>query len=296
MSWRRWLARMATEVKVRYALPDMSLIDVVAIYLEITIAGDEASQDMIPPEMSSIRMAISGDWWHGATQETLRPNLSPNLLFGTSSKAQWAKGQSGTAFCIGLQPLAWPRLLGKKAIDFVDRDVPLASIWGAQADILFDVLQNCSDFEARVAATDQVLIADEGLSVHPSIAEQIMAIRTAIADPDCGSVDDLARRVGVNQAKLARLTRACFGFAPKLLIRRERFRRMLHRADASSYGEWRAFIEGQYVDQSHLIRDFKHFMGLAPSHYMALKRPFVAAAFATFRQLMSASDEEQRRE
>jgi AraC-like DNA-binding protein len=280
---------MTSEVVVRYALPDMGLSDVVAIYLEITVSGEGASQDMLPPEMSSIRMAVSGDWCHGPSQSDLKPARSPKLLFGTSSKAQWVRGQRGTVFCIGLHPLAWPKLLHRKADAYVDKEVPLADIWGAAADRLFDQISACGGFDARVAAVNQALHQQEGRGIRSELAAQIMAIRLAVADPDCGTVEDLAARVGINQAKLARLTKACFGFNPKLLIRRERFRRMLHRADANSYRDWRAFIEAQYVDQSHLIRDFQHFMGLAPSHYMALERPFVAAAFATFRKMMGSA-------
>jgi AraC-like DNA-binding protein len=114
----------------------------------------------------------------------------------------------------------------------------------------------------------------------------IMAIRMALADPDCATVEQLSERTGLNQPRLLRLCKACFGFAPKILIRRARFLRMLHRIDAHSYENWSDFIDSQYVDQSHLIRDFRAFIGMAPSRYMALERPYVAAAFAAFRAMM----------
>ena len=109
-----------------------------------------------------------------------------------------------------------------------------------------------------------------------------MAIRLALGDPDCGSTEELAARTGVSRRKLERIAGACFGFPPKMLIRRERFRRMLHRADAMSYSQWRDFLDLQYVDQSHMIRDFNYFMGMPPSRYFALERPFVSAAFQAF--------------
>jgi methylphosphotriester-DNA--protein-cysteine methyltransferase len=49
--------------------------------------------------------------------------------------------------------------------------------------------------------------------------------------------------------------------------------RMLGALQARPYSEWPDYIDPQYVDQSHMIRDFKYFMGMSPRQYLALPRP-----------------------
>jgi hypothetical protein len=74
------------------------------------------------------------------------------------------------------------------------------------------------------------------------------------------------------------LSKRGFGFPPKLLLRRQRFLRMLGTLHARPYDEWPDFIDPQYVDQSHMIRDFGFFLGMPPRRYFAMDRPILRAA------------------
>lgn len=91
-----------------------------------------------------------------------------------------------------------------------------------------------------------------------------------IEHPDTGSVEQICAALGMSHARLARLSRRAFGDTPKLLIRRARLMRMVAILEIRPYREWRDFLDWRYVDQSHFIRDFKHFLGLAPRDYSAL--------------------------
>ncbi len=273
------------EVRMRYAFPDPQLFDLVAIYIETSVVGAEPVEDLMPPDMASMRFALSGNWQDGpADGERLERN-NQGYIYGPLSKAHWLSGADGSGFAIGLHPLAWPVWIGQKADLLVDQAQPLSDFWEGGAQRLFDALNERATFEERVAATNAFLLARPRLEDDKERARLIMVLRMALADPDCASAKDLSDRTGLSPSRLARLTVATFGFTPKLLILRERFRRMLHRADLLSYGKWRDFIDTQYSDQSHLIRDFQRFLGMSPSQYLALERPFVAAAFAEFRRV-----------
>jgi AraC-like DNA-binding protein len=272
-------------VEIRYALPDPHLFDVVAAYLQISITGDQAVEDLLPPDMASIRVSVSGAWMHGEKRDSMQVYTQTATLCGPTSKALWTRGK-GVAFCIGLHPLAWAAIFGQRADDMCDAIIPLSDSISPAAKLHFDALSDCETFEERVAAANIWLMANRKASVEPGLATQIMTVRLALADPDCATVEALADRLHISQPSLTRLCKRHFGFSPKPLIRRARFRRMLHRVDARSYDNWRAFIDSQYVDQSHLIRDFQFFLGRSPSQYMALDRPYVAAAFAAFRKMM----------
>ncbi|MFM9853167.1 MAG: helix-turn-helix domain-containing protein [Sphingomonadaceae bacterium] len=274
------------EIRVRYAFPDPKLFELVVAYLEISIAGTGPALDLLPPDIPALCFALSGEWAAGRDPHALTPFSAPSALFGPSISSRWLRAQSGTGFAIGLQPLAWPSLLDAKASDHANMVSRLCDMWGAHADDLRSQLAAAPDFDARVAIANHYLLSRITLPRTSELGAQIACVRAALSDPDCASVDDMTERVGISQSRLARLSKAYFGFAPKMLIKRERFRRMLHRMDAMSYANWRSYIEEQYVDQSHMIRDFNQFLGMAPTHYMALDRPIVTAAFETFRTMM----------
>ena len=98
----------------------------------------------------------------------------------------------------------------------------------------------------------------------------VQRLRAWIDHPDTGSVEQICAALGMNHARLARMSKRTFGETPKLLIRRARLLRMLAILEVRPYREWRAFLDWRYVDQSHFIRDFQHFLGMAPRDYSAL--------------------------
>ena len=54
-----------------------------------------------------------------------------------------------------------------------------------------------------------------------------------------------------------------------------------------SVGEWPNFLYPQYTDQSHMIRDFQHFIGMAPTRYFSMDRPLLTAVFRSLSRLIA---------
>ena len=190
-------------------------------------------------------------------------------------------------FSIPVFPMGWHRLLGAKASKFANVIRPLADILGDEADRLLAAVKAADSLEGRVSAADAFFLERLDASKRTRVSDLIEAISLAVADPDCATVAELAERAKLSQPQLARLCLAHFGFTPKKLIRRERFLRMLHSMQGMSVGEWPHFLDPQYTDQSHMIRDFKHFIGMAPTRYFAMERPFLAAVFKTLMNLIN---------
>ena len=65
---------------------------------------------------------------------------------------------------------------------------------------------------------------------------------------------------------------------PKALLRRQRFLRSFAAIREQPPGVWSRMIDPGYVDQSQFIRDFRHFMGMAPGAYFARDFSFMRAA------------------
>ncbi|MEM6785206.1 MAG: helix-turn-helix domain-containing protein [Bacteroidota bacterium] len=85
------------------------------------------------------------------------------------------------------------------------------------------------------------------------------------------TVADLTRRTGLSYSSLARHFRAACGLTPKRYLRRHRFRHVLEALPSRAATDWLDFVTRfGYHDQSHLIRDVRHFTGLTPTALHAL--------------------------
>lgn len=118
--------------------------------------------------------------------------------------------------------------------------------------------------------------------------ERIKAVQTAISDPAIGTVEALADVTGLATRTLERLCRSAMGFAPKLLLRRQRFMRMLGQMHLQSPADWPDFLDPLYTDQSHMIRDFRTFLGTTPTGYFARERPILQASVAKRMAMLGA--------
>lgn len=87
----------------------------------------------------------------------------------------------------------------------------------------------------------------------------------------------------LTERTLSRLCLQTFGFAPKRLLRLQRFLDTLGLI-RSAVGEPVAHAIHGYFDQAHFCRDFRDFMGMTPRGYQRAPR-----------RLMAAAAEEQRR-
>lgn len=275
------------EASVYFAQPAEALRPFIPAYWDVVVEGDGVVEDLLRPEWTNIRLILGGEWAFGPSPSHLAPLAENALVHGVASHAQWVRGSAGAVFCIGIFPMGWHRLLGARASRYANAVRPLADLLGADGERLHSSVRDAGTLEGRVAAADAFFLERLGRTRRSAVSRQIELVSLAIADPDCATVAELAERTGLSQPQLARLTRQHFGFSPKKLMRRERFLRMLHSMQGMSVGEWPHFLDPQYTDQSHMIRDFKHFIGMAPTRYFAMERPLLSAVFKTLMRLMA---------
>ena len=129
---------------------------------------------------------------------------------------------------------------------------------------------------AQAALLDQLF---ERLDrVGPPLNPMLLAVHERLLNPAVDTVAALADSIDLSVRQLTRVSLAMFGFAPKLLIRRQRFLRTLQALIDQPERAMVAIIDEGYFDQSHFVRDFKAFMGMSPSRYFALPRPLLGPA------------------
>jgi AraC-like DNA-binding protein len=275
------------EASVYFAQPAEALRPFIPAYWDVVVEGEGVVEDLLRPEWTNIRLILDGEWAFGPSRTHLAPLADSAVVHGVATHVQWVRGSAGTVFCIPVFPMGWHRLLGARASRYANAIHPLSDILGADGERLCASVMAAHSLDGRVAAADAFFLERLALSHQGPVSDRIEAVSLAIADPECATVAELAERSGLSQPQLARLTRQHFGFSPKKLMRRERFLRMLHSMQGMSVGEWPHFLDPQYTDQSHMIRDFKHFIGMAPTRYFAMERPLLSAVFKTLMRLMT---------
>lgn len=265
------------EVSIRFAVPAERLRPFLSTYWEMTVAGGGIVEDWVPPEWANIRMTLDEPWAMGASPDVAE-TLPAAIIHGPTSRPTFVRGHAGRSFGIGLLPTGWHRLWHADASKWSDTHKPLDTLMGDDAAALVTALKAAPDFEARAAAADTFMSGLLARTKASSFDAQVQAFFQILIDPASATVEQITSTLGLSQSRLVRLSKRGFGFPPKLLLRRQRFLRMLGTLHARPYEEWPDFLDPQYVDQSHMIRDFQRFLGMAPSRYFALERPIFEAA------------------
>jgi AraC-like DNA-binding protein len=273
-------AASGSSVNLRFALPAEPLRQFVTTYYCTDVVCSPREpwlEDYLHPEWANLRFLLHTEAYSVIGPGDLVP-CPDFVVTGATSRAARFRVRSGRSWGIGLMPAGWAALFTAQAGDYADRFVdgmtdpafarivPLARALAASEG---DYATELALIEEHMAA----LFADIQ-PVDPAIA----ALSEALLDPGLVAVADLAERLDMNIRSLERLSRRAFGFPPKLLLRRQRFLRCLARFMLDPSLKWLGALDSGYHDQPHFVRDFRSFMGMSPSAYAKLDKPFLAAS------------------
>jgi AraC-like DNA-binding protein len=262
------------KASVTYQSPAACLREAIASYYFVDVTGVGAVEDQLFPEWANFRWSLTGDW------QVRFPDAAMELVpaagvSGTLERAIRVRGSPGLLVGVGLMPQGWPKLTGVSAEGFANRMRPLADAIGPVADTLHDRLRSVAHAgEAAIGA--ELNEAFTALLREAPDAELIRAAHAALQDVTVRSVSAWAAALALSPRQLERFSLKVFGVSPKGLLRRQRVLRTLASMIETPDGSWTQFLDDQYVDQAHFIREFKHYMGVTPNAY--LKRP---SAFMT---------------
>lgn len=259
--------------QVNVYLPDESLRGYVTFYYFVTT--HRPLDDFLYPEWGNIRLALSGVW--RATMESYGPEPQVATLFGPTDRCGAVRTEGGHLVGFGMTPLGWSRLIGGDADLMVNRVRPLADELGPSGHELIAAF--CADgSEAQgIARLDALLI--DLVSRTPPEAPALIAIDRALRDRPA-TVPEFAAAAGVAPRTLHRLCLRLFGFAPKRLLRRQRFLDTLGHVRTAVGDPVREALDAAYFDQAHFYRDFRDFMGMSPRAYFTASRALMARAAA----------------
>ena len=107
--------------------------------------------------------------------------------------------------------------------------------------------------------------------------EKIRRVHRALVDENLSSVSEFAKEAGLSTRSLERICSRYFGFAPKLLMRRQRFMRSLTTFMLREGSKWTDAMDEHYHYQAQFTREFQTFMGMSPSAYASKEHPILTA-------------------
>jgi AraC-like DNA-binding protein len=267
---KRVVAMLEAEFSMRIVPPSPRLRRYVSAFYAFDIASDASVEDLAVPEWGGIRLIQSGGYRHGHSGQW--SDGFPALLQGPSSRAVPFCMAQCSMIGLGLLPEGFAQLWLLDLGAVADTSVPLEQVMGPAALQLSDLLTATTDSDARLTAIDSFFVALLDRTPERPVASDVARIHALLNNPEISQIQQLANAAQMTPSALTRFCKKRFGFAPKLLLRRQRFLRMLDALHARPYAEWPDFLDPQYVDQSHMIRDFKYFMGMTPSQYLAQPR------------------------
>lgn len=271
----------ANVVQLRFALPADAMRPFVSTYYRTDVICSPRGQwieDSLHPEWANLRFLCAGELQSAIGPGELRrcPDFT---VTGPTSRAVRFRVGDGYSWGIGLLPLGWARLVGAAASDYADHiaDGAADPVFAAFVPLAEGLAASTGDFSEQLALIEAHMMCVLAAS-DPVADAAILALNSALVDPDMLTVTDLADRVGMTVRTVERLSRRAFGFPPKLLLRRQRFLRSLARFMTDPSLTWLQALDCNYHDQSHFVRDFRRFMGMCPSQYARADKPVLAAA------------------
>ena len=157
-----------------------------------------------------------------------------------------------------------PAFLAGAADALTDQVVDLDHFWPGCAGRLFDGLCGEADPHELLDRLERALALRLG-AIEPDAA----FARAATMLGRGRRVADVQAALELSPHSLRRLFRAHAGIGPKTFARIERFRRLVRRLPGRA--SWATLaLETGYVDQAHMIREFRAFSGTSPARYRAV--------------------------
>lgn len=240
-------------------------------YTAIESRDGELVQDWLNPEWAGIRYVWIGDTCGTIRRGPFEP--SPRAQFAGPTTVTLPFGATRAWIAsIGILPLGWHRFMREPAGNWANKI-------GGAGDVA-SIVPFGSMLEGVQAAGEPRAISDffdaqflAAMDAHPLTKAQaaeearIIAAHAALIDPDVSTVAELTERLGMSVKQLHRFSLKVFGFAPKLLIRRQRFIRTMAAVIHNPASNWADALDLQYYDQPHFNRDFREFFDMSPDQY-----------------------------
>jgi AraC-like DNA-binding protein len=246
---------------------------------KVDMAPDAAITCGVLADTPVLRVLFAGDWI-AATRDGIGRYGPSALLFGAQTK-RMPVSVTGSFATIGvaLKPGAMPALHGPNVADTLDRIILYDHLyghmkWGTSSQMLewFDPAGPVERWLKVAEMLVRQLVALTGAKPpDPVIAAFDKAV---FADPNL-DLGAFAAEHAIERRRLERLIKHAYGQSATQVLRRSRAldiaSHLLGVADDREAEE----AALKFFDQSHMIREFRHFFGMTPRQFASTPQPFM---------------------
>ena len=180
------------------------------------------------------------------------------------SRVDLSMGPKMLVIVVGFLPGGMHRLLGVPMQEMIDTPLDATLFLGKEIEDVNEQLFYAKDFKKMVEIIQSYLLQKVNNLKRILPVDQVIA--QLIQKRKLVSVDQLAQEACVSIRQLERQFKERIGLSPKLYIRLIRFSRAWYMREKNLEISWLeiAYSCG-YADQMHMIRDFRDFVGVAPT-------------------------------
>lgn len=221
-----------------------------------------------------IDLTAEHGYWYDGENYSRQNDVTGMSLAGTQASPFAINAYQPKIMGVEFLPGGAYPFFGPAAHEFGDTHTPLRDIWGRDAKRLHQRLVQAPTPDDKFDILQRALIelASRAFEHHPAVA---MALERFERCPHRASVSGMARETELSQKKFIRLFSDEVGMTPKLYLRVARFQLVIDRIHFHPEIDWGDVVEGHgYYDQSHFIRDFREFTGLAPTEWLKRRGPY----------------------
>lgn len=254
-------------VDLHYFAPPAPLRDFFGAAYRFTTTCDTYA-DVTRADAGQLRFMLAGTGHYIFHDGRAVPTPDACLLGPTMGSTWFQLDSPADVWGISLLPLGWFALDAGDVSSMTDDLADMGNGRGVSyAPLLEDLRQWRGDNQASVARIWEYLSA-RLRPVAPTMLAFVEAVDAWLGNEGSPRVADLVAATGLSDRQVARLTNRLYGGPPKLLARKYRALRCAVRI-AIDHTPWQELCDAStFYDQSHFIREIKHFVGLTPHQLM----------------------------
>ncbi|WP_259071326.1 helix-turn-helix domain-containing protein [Mucilaginibacter sp. X4EP1] len=155
----------------------------------------------------------------------------------------------------------------ERVAEFNDQVIDFKDIGGKATTILHSKLQEAKTPEQRVDLVDAFLLRRLSLNKFTRLKLVTSIMNDLGRDDFFENINSIAARYGVSSRYLQKIFLTYSGLSPNLFSKIMRFQKSIHLVSGKSSSLTTIAHQCGYFDQSHFIKDFKFFTGVAPSRF-----------------------------
>lgn len=232
---------------------------------------DHSIERVVPTGHLFILFELDGFERHTYDNASLQPNASFTRAWLSGIQHNYisiSAHDDSEMFVIQFRPWGAYPFLHTPLEQYADRVVPGADILGGDLLTLHGQLLDAPTSEAKFACAEAWLAEryDAALAVPASVIELAQALQAA---PGATLKDLIETQNGASQKHLISQFRRYVGMTPKQYQRILRFNAVFAQMQGDQFLRWSDIAQlCGYSDQSHFIREFRHFSGFSPTGFV----------------------------